>query len=72
MLDECTSSLDKETEWKVLQNLKRMKAKAILCISHTAAGVACCDRVLRIEDRRFTEVEKEQNRKDRRKYGQKA
>lgn len=56
LLDECTSSLDKETEWKVLQNIKRMNTKTILCISHTEAGVACCDRVMRIENRRFVEV----------------
>ncbi len=74
LLDECTSSLDKDTEWKVLQNLKRMNTKTILCISHTAAGVECCDRVLRIEDRRFIEVEKEkaQDGKGVGKHGQNA
>ena len=56
LLDECTSSLDKDTEWKVLQNLKKMNTKTIICISHTAAGVACCDRVVEIENKKFKEV----------------
>lgn len=55
LLDECTSSLDQETEWKVLQNLKAMKTKTILCISHTPAGIACCDKVYRIENKKFVE-----------------
>ena len=59
LLDECTSSLDKDTEWRVLQNLKKMNTKTIICISHTAAGVACCDRVVEIENRKFKEVSNE-------------
>lgn len=42
LLDECTASLDKDTEWQVLQNLKKMNTKTIICISHTSAGIACC------------------------------
>lgn len=57
LLDECTASLDKETEWNVLQNLKKMNTKTIICISHTAAAMRCCDRVVRIKNRKFTEVE---------------
>lgn len=82
LLDECTSALDRETEWKVLQNLKKMTAKTILCISHTAAGVECCDRVVRIENKRFVEAGKGkwaaaspnglQHASDGRKYGQKT
>lgn len=56
LLDECTSSLDKETERKVLENIKKMNKKTIICISHTTAGIECCDRAVRIENRRFTEV----------------
>ena len=56
LLYECRSSLDKDTEWKVLQNLKKMNTKTIICISHTAAGVACCDRVVEIENKKFKEV----------------
>lgn len=59
LLDECTASLDKDTEWQVLQNLKKMNTKTIICISHTSAGISCCDRVLQIENKKFTEVENE-------------
>lgn len=55
LLDECTASLDKETEGKVLRNLKKMNTKTIICISHTKAGVECCDRVLKIEHGRIFE-----------------
>ena len=48
--------MNKDTEWKVLQNLKKMNTKIIICISHTAAGVACCDRVVEIENKKFKEV----------------
>lgn len=51
LLDECTSSLDKETERSVLQNLKKMSGKTIICISHTEAGISCCNRVFRIKNR---------------------
>lgn len=43
LLDECTSALDEETERKVLKNLKKLHTKTILCISHKAAAIHCCD-----------------------------
>ena len=55
LLDECTSSLDKETERSVLQNLKKMSGKTIICISHTEAGSSCCNRVFRIKNRMLKE-----------------
>lgn len=55
LLDECTSSLDKETERSVLQNLKKMSGKTIICISHTEAGISCCNRVFRIKNRMLKE-----------------
>lgn len=59
LLDECTASLDKETEWNVLQNLKKMNTKTIICISHTAAGIRCCDRAVKIENKKFIGVKYE-------------
>ncbi len=58
LLDECTASLDRNTEWKVLQNIKSMNTKTILCISHTPAAVECCDRVVRIVHKQFMEERK--------------
>ena len=59
LLDECTASLDRETEWKVLQNIKQMNTKTILCISHTSAAVSCCDRVVRVVNKQFVEEREE-------------
>ncbi len=42
LLDECTSSLDEETEKQVLKNLKKLP-KTILCISHRTAAFDSCD-----------------------------
>ena len=55
LLDECTSSLDKKNERSVLQNLKKMSGKTIICISHTEAGISCCNRVFRIKNRMLKE-----------------
>lgn len=43
LLDECTSALDEKTEAEVLENLKQLKTKTIVCISHKAAAIECCD-----------------------------
>ena len=34
LLDECTSSLDAETEYRLLKNLREYHKKTVLCISH--------------------------------------
>lgn len=56
LLDECTASLDAQTEQEVLKNLKAMHTKTIICISHTSAATAYCDCVLRLEDKCFIPV----------------
>ena len=61
--------MDKDTEWKVLQNLKKMNTKTIICISHTAAGVACCDRVVEIENKKFKEGMASVIRNDKIQFG---
>ena len=50
LLDECTSALDAETEARLLDNLRTLRDRAILLISHKNTTVAGCDRVLRLED----------------------
>lgn len=46
LLDECTSALDEETEGKVIQNLKQLKNRTIICISHRPAVVEESELVL--------------------------
>ena len=52
LLDECTSALDEETEKQVLKNLKKLKTKTIICISHRPAMPEGCDQVIRLENKR--------------------
>lgn len=55
LLDEVTASLDEATEAQVLRNLRRLKDKTCLCISHRPAALEVCDRVIRVEDGKFCE-----------------
>ena len=43
LLDECTSSLDAETEYRLLKNLREYHKKTVLCISHRQAAIMACD-----------------------------
>ncbi len=53
LLDEVTSSLDEDTEERVLRNLRRLPGRTCLCISHRPAALTLCDRVIRVEDGKF-------------------
>ena len=49
VLDEATSALDKDTEQKVLQNIKNYcKEKTIIIVSHSQAAFGICDRIIDI------------------------
>lgn len=50
LLDECTASLDGDTEKKLLDNLKNFQQKTVLCISHRSAAIACCDLIIKVKD----------------------
>ncbi len=45
LLDECTSSLDEQTEQRVLNNIKSMTDRTIIIISHRPAALGLCDKV---------------------------
>jgi len=53
LLDEATSALDNETEKKLLRNLRSIKNKTCIFISHREAAIADCDRVLKIENKKI-------------------
>lgn len=57
LLDEATSALDEETERLVLNNLRTLSEKTLICISHRPAALQACDRVLHIRDGRFEEAQ---------------
>ena len=46
MLDEATSSLDSETEEKLLVNLRTMTDKTVILITHRPAALSICDKTI--------------------------
>ena len=53
LLDECTSALDEATEAKVLRNLKDMKNKSCIIISHKQAAFDVADRAIAVENKKI-------------------
>lgn len=57
ILDEATSALDEATELSVLQGLKRLKLRpTCLIITHRKSVLQYCDREIKIENKKTTEV----------------
>ena len=56
LLDECTSALDGDTESQLLENLKQLENRTILCISHKDATIQSCDEIVRLEKYHFVKV----------------
>lgn len=50
LLDESTSALDEATEAAVLTNLKSIKSKTCIIISHKKAALEICDKIIAIKD----------------------
>ncbi len=46
LLDEATSALDSETELKLLQNLKALKNKTVILVSHRQQSIDFCDKII--------------------------
>lgn len=59
LLDEATSALDKNTEEKVLDNIKKLNKKTCIIITHKAAALEVCNREFIIKDKQLTAVRKE-------------
>lgn len=55
LLDECTSALDERTEAEVLNNIRILSTKTVICISHKLAAINSCDRVIEIKNKKFME-----------------
>ena len=56
LLDEATSALDEQTETKVLTNIKNMTGKTVLFITHRNTSLKVCDRIVRVENKQFTDI----------------
>ena len=57
VMDEATSALDTETEYEVIEEIKRLKGKVtMLVIAHRFATVEHCDRIYKLEKGRIVAV----------------
>ena len=53
LLDEATSALDEVTEAKMLKNIREMKNKTCIIISHKQAAFEVCNKHIYIEDKKI-------------------
>ena len=51
LLDEATSALDEETEEKVLSNVKNLKEKTVLFVTHRHTSLKVCDKIIHFESK---------------------
>lgn len=56
LLDEATSALDGETERRLLENVRSLKDKTCLIVTHRPAALTIADRVLKVENGDLTEL----------------
>lgn len=56
LLDEATSALDEATERKLLENLKGLKNRTIIIVTHRPAALSICNRVVRFSDEGILEA----------------
>ena len=54
LLDEATSALDEDTEAQLLKNLRKLRDKTCIIISHKKAAFAVCDKTVTIDDKKIT------------------
>lgn len=50
LLDECTSALDTDTESRILENIRNMKTKTVIIITHRPKALDISDRVIRVDN----------------------
>lgn len=58
LLDEATSALDSDTEKQVLENIKQIKGKTCLIVTHRPAAFTIADEVLEVKDGKIFSVRK--------------
>ena len=60
LLDEATSALDEQTELQFLTNLKELKNKTCIIVSHKRAALQICNKHIQIVDGKIEAEEKEE------------
>ena len=58
LLDEATSALDGETESRLLENIRALKDKTCLIVTHRPAALNIADRILTVENGKIIENKK--------------
>lgn len=61
LLDESTSALDEQTEARVLDNIRKLKNKTVLIVTHRPAALKICTKHLHIDNHWISEVKNEYN-----------
>ncbi len=55
LLDEATSALDNETEGRILENIRTLKDKTCLIVTHRMAATKIADKVFEMQEGKITE-----------------
>ncbi len=55
LLDEATSALDEATERRVLENIRALKDRTVLTITHNTQALSICNRIVRVKDGKLYE-----------------
>ncbi len=53
LLDEATSALDEENEKGLIENIKSLKTKTCIIISHRHKTLEMCDRIIELKNKKF-------------------
>ena len=57
LLDEATSALDEENEKGLITNIKSLKTKTCIIISHRHKTLEMCDRIIELKNKKFNSVQ---------------
>ncbi len=68
LLDECTSALDDDTERRLLDNLRSMTDRTVFIVTHRAAALDICDRIIRFSPDGSVVMEEKKETKDAGSY----
>lgn len=56
LLDEATSALDESTEVQVLRNIRELREKTVIIVTHRPAALNFCNRRVEIKDKKIIEL----------------
>ncbi len=58
VFDEATSSLDNETEYEILEEIRSLKrVKTMIIVAHRMSTIKACDKIIKIENNHLTQLD---------------